>query len=195
MTAISIRGVSKVFDAGDRGRIALPLAALVVISFWLVANYHLVPSFAFDSYVKLAQPLYLWIIVRTFAIAAVVTILTALIGYPIAYYLARRAQRFRVLILTLVVLPLWTSYLVRSFAGCSSSARTASSTSSCLGLGSSTGRCAGSFTANSRSSSPSFTHTFRTLFCRSLPCWRSSITVCWRRAAISAPARGPRSGR
>lgn len=94
----------------------LPLAAMLVVSFWLVANYQLVPHFGFHNYTKLAQPLYLSIVLRTFAIAAAVTILSALIGFPVAYYLARRAKRARVLILTLIVLPLWTSYLVRSFA-------------------------------------------------------------------------------
>lgn len=94
----------------------LPLVAMAVVSFWLVANYQLAPGFSLRNYVKLAQPLYLSIILRTFIIAAIVTVLSALIGYPVAYYLARRAKRLRVLILTLILLPLWTSYLVRSFA-------------------------------------------------------------------------------
>lgn len=95
---------------------ALPLATVLVISFWVVSNYQLLPALSFASYAKLAQPLYLGIIARTFAIAIVVTVLSALIGYPVAYFLARKARRFRVLLMTLVVLPLWTSYLVRSFA-------------------------------------------------------------------------------
>jgi spermidine/putrescine transport system permease protein len=95
---------------------ALPLAAMAVVSFWVVVNYQLVPRLVLDSYAKLAQSLYLSIILRTFLIATTVTVLSALVGYPVAYYLARRAKRLRVLILTLVVLPLWTSYLVRSFA-------------------------------------------------------------------------------
>jgi spermidine/putrescine transport system permease protein len=89
---------------------------MLVVSFWLVVNYQLTPRFVFDNYVKLAQPLYLSILVRTFVIAGIVTVLSALIGYPVAYYLARRAKRMRVLLFTLIVLPLWTSYLVRTFA-------------------------------------------------------------------------------
>jgi spermidine/putrescine transport system permease protein len=95
---------------------ALPLATVLVISFWLVVNYQLVPAFSLGSYLKLAHPLYLGIVGRTFAIAVVVTVLSALIGYPVAYFLARKVLRFRVILITLVVLPLWTSYLVRSFA-------------------------------------------------------------------------------
>ncbi len=95
---------------------ALPIAAMVVVSFWMVENYKLVPTFTLTNYAKLAQPLYLSIIARTFAIATIVTILAALIGYPVAYYLAQRLKRLRIFVLTLIVLPLWTSYLVRSFA-------------------------------------------------------------------------------
>jgi spermidine/putrescine transport system permease protein len=94
----------------------LPLVAMAVVSFWLVKNYQLAPEFSLHNYAKLLQPLYLSIIFRTFMIAGIVTILSALIGYPVAYYLARHARRTRILILTLILLPLWTSYLVRSFA-------------------------------------------------------------------------------
>ena len=94
----------------------LPLATVVVVSFWHVANFRLVPDFAFGSYRKLAQSVYLTIVLRSFAIAALVTMIAALVGYPVAYFLALKARRSRVLILALVVLPLWTSYLVRSFA-------------------------------------------------------------------------------
>jgi spermidine/putrescine transport system permease protein len=115
-----VRGGARVLLAPAAGWVglffALPLATVIVVSFWLVVNFRLVPAFALDSYLKLAQPLYIGIIVRTFSIAAVVTVIAALIGYPVAYFLARKAKRFRVLILALVVLPLWTSYLVRSFA-------------------------------------------------------------------------------
>lgn len=94
----------------------LPALIVVVISFWRVIDYKLVPGLGLHNYAKLAQPLYLDILGRTFGIAAIVTIFAAVIGYPVAYFLALRIRRYRLLILTLVVLPLWTSYLVRTFA-------------------------------------------------------------------------------
>lgn len=49
-------------------------------------------------------------------IAALTTILTLLIGFPIAYLIARSEPRHRVLLLSLVILPFWTSFLLRVYA-------------------------------------------------------------------------------
>ena len=94
----------------------LPLASILVVSFWSVANYQLVPGFGLDAWRRVFQPTYISVLLRTFRVAALVTIVSALVGYPVAYFIARRMSRGRVLALTLVALPLWTSYLVRSFA-------------------------------------------------------------------------------
>ena len=49
-------------------------------------------------------------------IAAVSTLLTLLVGYPIAYGMARAPQRWRLSLLMLVILPFWTSFLIRVYA-------------------------------------------------------------------------------
>jgi spermidine/putrescine transport system permease protein len=95
---------------------AVPLASIIVVSFWSVANYQLVPGFSFGAWRRVFQPSYMSVLLRTIRVATEVTIASALIGYPVAYYIARRLKRRRVLALTLIALPLWTSYLVRSFA-------------------------------------------------------------------------------
>ena len=94
----------------------LPLLTVVIVSFWTVVDYKLVADLGLHNYQKLAQPLYLGILGRTFRIALVVTLISALVGYPVAYYLSLKVRRFRLVLLTLIVLPLWTSYLVRTFA-------------------------------------------------------------------------------
>lgn len=94
----------------------LPLLSIAVVSLWSVANYQLVPGLGFDAWRRVFQPTYLAVLLRTLRVAAEVTVLAALFGYPVAYFIARRLTRRRVLVLTLVILPLWTSYLVRSFA-------------------------------------------------------------------------------
>ena len=53
---------------------------------------------------------------RSLAIAGLVTLATVVTAYPVAYYLAFHAGRRRGLILFLVTLPFWTSYLLRVFA-------------------------------------------------------------------------------
>lgn len=54
--------------------------------------------------------------VRTFAFVGAALVGCILIGYPIAYYVARRAGRWRGLVLVLLVLPFWISYLMRMMA-------------------------------------------------------------------------------
>ena len=57
------------------------------------------------------------VIVRTVVIAALVTITDAVLAFPFAYYMARVAKsRTRALLFVLVLLPLWSSYLVRVYA-------------------------------------------------------------------------------
>lgn len=62
------------------------------------------------------DPLYAMLILRSLLIAGLVTALTVITAYPVAWYLAFRAGPRRGLILFLVTLPFWTSYLLRVFA-------------------------------------------------------------------------------
>jgi spermidine/putrescine transport system permease protein len=64
----------------------------------------------------LADPLYATVILRSLAIAGLVTAATVATAYPVAYYLAFHAGPHRSLLLFLVTLPFWTSYLLRVFA-------------------------------------------------------------------------------
>ncbi len=111
--------------------LALPLAWLVVIylgslavlfvsSFWSLdpltsAVDH---TFTLDNYVKIATgPVYRVIVLRTMTVAAAVTLTDAILAFPVAYYMARVAsRRSRGILLMLVALPLWSSYLVRVYA-------------------------------------------------------------------------------
>ncbi len=64
----------------------------------------------------LTDPLYATVIVRSLAIAGFVTLATVITAYPVAYYLAFHAGKHRGLLLFIVTLPFWTSYLLRVFA-------------------------------------------------------------------------------
>lgn len=63
-----------------------------------------------------SDPLYWTVTLRSLVIAALVTLATVVTAYPVAYYLAFHAGRRRGLLLFLVTLPFWTSYLLRVFA-------------------------------------------------------------------------------
>jgi len=70
-----------------------------------------------DNYLRALEPLYLTILGRSLVLAAVTTVACLLVGYPVAWWLARRASpRWRNALLALVILPFWTSFLVRMYA-------------------------------------------------------------------------------
>jgi spermidine/putrescine transport system permease protein len=70
-----------------------------------------------DNYLRALEPLYLAIFARSVWLALLTTALTLLAAYPVAYWIALVAPpRRRGLLLALVVLPFWTSFLVRMYA-------------------------------------------------------------------------------
>jgi spermidine/putrescine transport system permease protein len=68
-----------------------------------------------ESYRRFFVPIYLTILGRTFGVSLVCTAICLVLGYPVAYAIAR-SGRWKNPLLFLVVLPFWTSFLVRTFA-------------------------------------------------------------------------------
>jgi spermidine/putrescine transport system permease protein len=73
-------------------------------------------TFTLANYRDLADPLYLWIYLRSGALALAATVLCLGMGFPLAYLIARLPARWQLLWLTLVLVPLWTNFLVRTYA-------------------------------------------------------------------------------
>jgi putrescine transport system permease protein len=72
---------------------------------------------SFDNYVWLGgDPLYFSAYVESLEIAALSTLLTLLIGYPIAYGMAQAPRSIRPTLVMFVILPFWTSFLIRVYA-------------------------------------------------------------------------------
>ncbi|MDA8237331.1 MAG: ABC transporter permease [Chloroflexi bacterium] len=96
------------------------LAILFVAAFWYLdpltsAVRHDLTLRNFEQI--LAVPVYRTIVLRTVGVATLVTLLDVVLAFPVAYLMARvAAPRTRALLFAAVLLPLWTSYLVRVFA-------------------------------------------------------------------------------
>lgn len=74
-------------------------------------------EFTFKNYLALIEPANLDVAVRTTGMAVAVTLACAAIGFPVAYYMARFAKGWiKALCYIAVMLPLWSSYLVRLYA-------------------------------------------------------------------------------
>jgi spermidine/putrescine transport system permease protein len=95
----------------------LPYALMFAHSFWLVRDGSIVHEWNLHNYAKLFQnPVYVEVLFRTMRIAARVTLLSLLLGYPLAYYMSFHAGLRKELLYQLVIVPLWVSYLVRGYA-------------------------------------------------------------------------------
>ena len=96
------------------------LVILFVSAFWYLdpLTSAIKHDFTLSNFEQiLTVPVYRTIVLRTVIVAAVVTVLDIALAYPIAYFMARVASgRTRALLFAAVLLPLWTSYLVRVFA-------------------------------------------------------------------------------
>src|ERR1700756_4912951 len=74
-------------------------------------------SLSLDNYVFLgSDPLYVVSYMKSLQIAAFSTLMLLVIGYPIAYAITRTAPRLQAVLVVLVILPFWTSFLIRIYA-------------------------------------------------------------------------------
>ncbi len=95
------------------------LSAMVAQSFYRIDDFTFLatPDFVFTAYQELFSSANVDIILRTFGMAAAVTIASAIIAFPLAYFMARFASgRVKGLLYLGVMLPLWSSYLVRVYS-------------------------------------------------------------------------------
>ena len=113
----------------------------------------------------LTDSLYFATYLNSVKIAAITTLCCVLIGYPIAYYIARSSPSVRNLLLLGVILPFWTSLLLR-VPGSASCATTACSTICCRPWASSPARW------------KSIAPTWRSISAWSMPICRSSSCRC-----------------
>ncbi|MCC5614691.1 ABC transporter permease [Nostoc sp. CHAB 5836] len=98
----------------------LVLPTLIIFELSLVADIRpgdIVNPNGFKNYIRVFDPLYVQVIVRSLFFAFGTTIICLILGFPVAYWITQIApKRWRNLLLLGFVLPLWTSSLLRSYA-------------------------------------------------------------------------------
>ncbi|OGF52669.1 MAG: spermidine/putrescine ABC transporter permease [Candidatus Fraserbacteria bacterium RBG_16_55_9] len=95
------------------------LFALLIESFFHLDGFtgQVVREFTLSTYGELFTPAHLDIILRTTLMAAAVTVVSIFLAFPVAYYMARYASsKVKAAMYLAVLLPLWSSYLVRIYA-------------------------------------------------------------------------------
>jgi spermidine/putrescine transport system permease protein len=96
--------------------VVAPLALLVLMSFWTSGIFGLSMEFTLDNYrVLFSDSVYVLVLLQTLRIAVTVTVITLLLSYPVAYFIASTQSSRRGGLLLLLFIPFWTSYIVRTF--------------------------------------------------------------------------------
>lgn len=138
-TAIS-GGAPEVKRSGSFGYL-LPALILVVIFFvmpvlMLLMRSVLEPELGFQNYeTLLGSTTYLRIFLNTFLVAGVVTVISIVIGYPVAWLLAIMPEKWSRLVLAIIILSMWTNLLTRTYAWMVLLQRTGVINKSLIGLG------------------------------------------------------------
>ena len=96
--------------------LAAPLAMVVTFSFWTQNYLDIDKTLTMNNYVEAwTQPIYQTLMFRSLKISLIVTAVTVLTAFPIAYFLSFHVKRNKALWLFLITVPFWTSYLLRVF--------------------------------------------------------------------------------
>lgn len=95
----------------------VPLLLVLAYSFGTSGVYGgITLGFNPGNYLKVFDPLYLEIIVRTLVIALTNTLLCLTLGYPLAYFIVFKGGGWKYALILLVMVPFWTSLLIRAYA-------------------------------------------------------------------------------
>jgi spermidine/putrescine transport system permease protein len=98
--------------------LVFPYLRVLVQSFYTTNDFGVLkPGFSLDSYQRFfTKELYYFTLLKTFGLSLIVTSVALLISIPLAYYIAFKATKNKTLLYTLIILPLWVSYIVRAYA-------------------------------------------------------------------------------
>ncbi len=95
----------------------LPFCLVIAASFMGHSENNLIQlPFTLSNYQKLNNPIYIRIFEKSFNIAGCATIICLLLGYPFAFIIARIQSRWKNFFILMVIIPFWTSSLIRSYA-------------------------------------------------------------------------------
>ena len=97
--------------------LALPIGLLVTFSFWGQTYLDFDRTFTLVNYAKFFdRPIYAYLLGKSMMMSGAVTLATVLLAYPMAYFIAFRVTKHKLIWLILISVPFWTSYLLRVFA-------------------------------------------------------------------------------
>lgn len=94
----------------------LPILFVIILSFSVGNQTHLVHAFTFDNFKEIFQISQISIVIRSLMLASVTAIASLIIAYPVAYFLALHVKRFKFFFLFLLTIPFLINVLVQVYA-------------------------------------------------------------------------------
>ncbi|WP_217536214.1 spermidine/putrescine ABC transporter permease PotB [Vibrio metschnikovii] len=96
--------------------VLIPNLMIIVTSFLTRDESNLIAfTFTFDNYLRLMDPIYARVMLHSFYMAIVATLICLVVGYPFAYIVAKMPQKWHPIMLFLVIVPFWTNSLIRTY--------------------------------------------------------------------------------
>lgn len=97
--------------------IVVPMLMIVFYAFTKDGNSVTNVTFTFDNFVRFFQDtVFIEVLGRSLRVAIETTIICILLGYPVAYYIAKSAEKMKMRLVLLITLPTWINMLVRTYA-------------------------------------------------------------------------------
>lgn len=95
-----------------------PLAVLLLYSLWTtnLSTFKVEPIWTLANFTSIVQPIYLQALGRSVLITLVTLLGCLLLGFPLAYFISRATGKLQIALLLAVMIPFWTSFVVRTYA-------------------------------------------------------------------------------
>ncbi len=94
----------------------VPYAIVLIYSFLTPGTYDVKFIFTLDAYRQIVHGTYLRPFFLAFRLAFLTTAMCLLLGFPVAYYIARAREKLRNSLLVLIIIPFWTNLIIRIFS-------------------------------------------------------------------------------
>lgn len=94
----------------------IPYFIILLYSFFKSGIYNIEPVFSLDAYKEIFSPQYISSFYLSIKLATYTTLICLIAGYPVAYYIARASEKFKNILVILIIIPFWTNFVIRIFS-------------------------------------------------------------------------------
>lgn len=110
------RNLVKPYIVWSFGIIIVPLLLIMLYSVTTGGNTLVNIQFTLNNFVKIAEPIYFTVLIRSFQIGSVTVLLCLLLGYPLAYAISLFSEKVQSTLILFVTIPMWINMLLRTYA-------------------------------------------------------------------------------